>query len=277
MTATLTRITRCVRLPRNNQGRDLVVGDLHGHRVLLERELEQVHFDPAIDRVISVGDLINRGPDSLETLSLIEEPWFHAVLGNHELMLLNFLGYYSSRIHCGKSFPTGGGSWINDAWSGNRKTVRRLADKIAALPLAINVEADCVFNVMHGDWEGFNDRPESSESHEAVTVHEADRSTSSRANFREAMRSTLINLRFADHVVQTSERAMGDLHMTYVGHSPVRNVTVHNSYIYIDRGVCGRPVCAHDVQRPPTLLDHAQFSRWLTGVETARGLSLSRA
>src|SRR5258706_5182448 len=83
----ITKIKRCLRLPRNAAGRDLVVGDLHGHRSLLEHELDKLAFDPGRDRVLSVGDLIDRGPQSLGTLSLIDEPWFHAVLGNHELML----------------------------------------------------------------------------------------------------------------------------------------------------------------------------------------------
>ena len=53
-----------------------MVGDLHGHRSLLEAQLERLNFGPAHDRVMSVGDLVNRGPESLATLSLIEEPWF---------------------------------------------------------------------------------------------------------------------------------------------------------------------------------------------------------
>ena len=89
----ISKIKRCLRLQSTAKGRDLVVGDLHGHRSLLEQELDRLGFDPSCDRVLSVGDLIDRGPESFETLSLIDEPWFHAVLGNHELMLLNFLGY----------------------------------------------------------------------------------------------------------------------------------------------------------------------------------------
>lgn len=84
----LFKVHHCLRIAANACGRDLVVGDLHGHRGLFEQALEQLDFDPSRDRVLSVGDLINRGPQSLATLSLIEQPWFHAVLGNHELMLL---------------------------------------------------------------------------------------------------------------------------------------------------------------------------------------------
>lgn len=271
MAETLSRITRCRLLPGNVHGRDLVVGDIHGHRCLLEKKLVQLNFDPARDRVFSVGDLINRGPDSLGSLSLIDEPWFHAVLGNHELMLLNFLGYYSSRVHCSKTFSTGGGEWIIEALSRHRKTVRRLADQLAALPLAIHVDANCPFNVMHGDLMPLNYTSSTWVGQETVSVHEADSSTASRANFREAVRCDLLDLKFGEHPVQISEAAVGELPMIYVGHSPVRNVLVHNSYIYIDQGVCARLAGRPDTERQLTLMDHSQFSRWLQGVVSARG------
>ena len=248
-----------------------MVGDLHGHRSLLEQQLDQLRFDPARDRVLSVGDLINRGPDSLGTLSLLEEPWFHAVLGNHELMLLDFLGYYSSKIHSGKAFRSGGGEWIGEAIERRRKTVHRLADRVASLPLAIHVEADCSFNVMHGDLAPFDYTPDFPVAEGTVGVHDADKATTSRFNFHDALRSNLFGLRFAHYPVQISEKPVGELHMTYVGHSPVRHVTVHNSYIYIDQGICQRPLAQQAIGRQLTVLDHSQFSHWLRGVATARG------
>lgn len=78
-------------LPANTRGTDFVVGDLHGCRHLLEARLAELGFCPETDRILSVGDLIDRGPDSWRTLQLIEEPWFHFVLGNHEEMLVDLL------------------------------------------------------------------------------------------------------------------------------------------------------------------------------------------
>ncbi|MFB1009911.1 MAG: metallophosphoesterase, partial [Thiopseudomonas sp.] len=43
------------------------VGDLQGCLEPLQQLLQQVQFDPASDRLWLVGDLINRGPDSLGT------------------------------------------------------------------------------------------------------------------------------------------------------------------------------------------------------------------
>lgn len=79
--------------PANLQGRDFVVGDLHGSLSLLERALRGVDFDPATDRLFSVGDLVDRGEDSFGCLKLLQEPWFFAVMGNHEEMMLDYYGF----------------------------------------------------------------------------------------------------------------------------------------------------------------------------------------
>ncbi len=69
--------------------RRIFVGDVQGCRVELERLLEALDFDPAADEVHPVGDLVNRGPDSLGTLRLARDLDFGGVLGNHDLHLLH--------------------------------------------------------------------------------------------------------------------------------------------------------------------------------------------
>ncbi|EFE1562693.1 serine/threonine protein phosphatase, partial [Escherichia coli] len=53
-----------------------VVGDLHGCYTRLMSELHRVHFDPAQDLLISVGDLIDRGTENVKCLELLQMPWF---------------------------------------------------------------------------------------------------------------------------------------------------------------------------------------------------------
>lgn len=86
-------------------GKDYVVGDIHGCYSLLNFALEQLNFDYQKDRLISLGDIIDRGPESHLCIKLLEQSWFKAISGNHESMFCNFEKDKTT-------FLMNGGEWI---------------------------------------------------------------------------------------------------------------------------------------------------------------------
>ena len=67
-----------------------VVGDIQGCLQPLKCLLENVHFNPDKDVLWSVGDIVNRGPESLESIRFLYQMRDNliVVLGNHDLHLL---------------------------------------------------------------------------------------------------------------------------------------------------------------------------------------------
>jgi len=76
--------------------RTLIFGDIHGCRKEFKKLLELVGADPIRDRLVFLGDYVDRGPDSCGVVDdiLVLKQQFRGTItlkGNHEEMLLNFL------------------------------------------------------------------------------------------------------------------------------------------------------------------------------------------
>lgn len=132
-----------------------VCGDLHGCYTNLMNRLDAVGFDPAQDLLVSVGDLIDRGAENVECLELICMPWFRAVRGNHEQMMLDGLSEFGNVAH----WMANGGSWFFCLDYDKGRLAQALLHKVAELPLIIEVEKGgkkfviCHADYPHGEYE----------------------------------------------------------------------------------------------------------------------------
>ena len=71
------------------KGRLIAIGDVHGCHREFEDLLNKLDLKKN-DRVVLLGDLVNRGPDSAKVIALARERAHSSLLGNHELRLLNY-------------------------------------------------------------------------------------------------------------------------------------------------------------------------------------------
>ncbi len=112
--------------PNIMKGRRIYIGDVHGCLVELQKLLEQTGFADG-DQCIFVGDLINRGPDSLGVLRLFRDLGSISVLGNHEAFLLK-KGFFENP---GK--PEDWGPLKNLANSSDRSALGKLVENFPLL------------------------------------------------------------------------------------------------------------------------------------------------
>lgn len=200
---------------RNDVGRDFVVGDIHGMFGALEALLSEIEFDEARDRLFSVGDLVDRGPDSNLALSWLAKPWFFACRGNHEQFVLD------------SSDPEQYELWVNynggEWWLALEPEEReRFIAEMKKMPLAIEVTTQQgLVGIVHADvppmmsWDAFMER---------LTKGEPD------AIFY-AMWS---RNRIAGAV--NSLPVQGRIDRVYCGHTPTRETVAVDNVHYIDTG-----------------------------------------
>lgn len=211
MAKSLTRTKRHLILNANRHGRDFVVGDLHGCYKQLKKALKAVGFKKSRDRLISVGDLINRGNHNLDCLGLLDKDWFYAVLGNHEMMLLSSL--MKNKKH--KRLARGGGDWINGLSEAEAKYLRALVrDHVAHLPHSITLYGrNLKIGICHAD------PPSDWRRVETCSVH-PDRLTSRR-----------------DRIHSDSRSWISNVDLVFVGHTPMRKIKALGNVVYIDTAV----------------------------------------
>ncbi|KAF9977641.1 hypothetical protein BGZ73_005357 [Actinomortierella ambigua] len=76
--------------------RTIIVGDIHGSLVGLDGFLRQIKFNSKNDRLIVAGDVVAKGPQSLEVIDRLASLGAKCVRGNHDDKVLRWKGYLNS-------------------------------------------------------------------------------------------------------------------------------------------------------------------------------------
>lgn len=84
------------KIRENGDNKTFVVGDLHGCLDMLKRLLDKISWQPSKDRLIFLGDYVDRGKDSRGVIDhLIDltriSPYVECLMGNHERLFLDYI------------------------------------------------------------------------------------------------------------------------------------------------------------------------------------------
>lgn len=222
------------RFAANTKGRDFVVGDTHGCLEDLLVMLKLISFDEENDRLFSVGDLIDRGPNSRETAELIYKPWFFSIRGNHEQMMIDAL--LRNDRNSQNTWLGNGGMWY---LSEDKTAMLDLAKDFDTLPLVIVVgEGEDRFNVVHAELIHMKQV-----DHHRVRVKVTDKMIDrwvfdEEEEFGMVWGRTIISNGHPTFPPPEHQlwHDLEEMSMTYVGHTPVRDTVIVQRQMYIDNG-----------------------------------------
>lgn len=220
------------RFEKNVAGRDFVIGDIHGCFDLVHEVMWLADFNGSVDRLFSVGDLVDRGPTSEDCIDWIAKPWFHAVRGNHEQMAIGV----AAGKHDLALYLCNGGGWFLSLEDSRQQLVASVLD---TLPVCIEVDTDNgPIGIVHADiggndWHGF-----------VEGLHGIGLSN----NKRKAMLEDALWCR--ERIKGNREGSVDGLHAMYVGHTPVKDEPAYlGNVVYVDTGaVFGRKMTMICVQ-----------------------------
>lgn len=203
------------RYGRNDGGRDFVVGDVHGMFAHLDALLKEVEFDADVDRLFSVGDLVDRGPSSHQALEWLAHPWFHACRGNHEQFAIDSGDPEQLEIWVGFN----GGEWWLQLEPHEQE---RFRERFRRLPLAMEIDTRAgLIGVVHADvppmlsWERFVD---------LLEARDQDASFYALWSRNRLQGATTIT------------PVAGAVDRVYCGHTPTRGTVQIDNVWYIDTG-----------------------------------------
>lgn len=115
-------------------GRTIVISDIHGCLEVYRKLLAKVKYQPGTDRILLLGDLVEKGPDNLDTLHFImnqvQHENVHCLMGNCDFTAKNVL--FSYRL-----------DFIRNVVSSRRSLITEMADQIGIDMLAMDMDDFC--------------------------------------------------------------------------------------------------------------------------------------
>jgi serine/threonine protein phosphatase 1 len=205
----IIKMNQHVKYGKNDRGRDFIIGDLHGCYDILQKAMWNNDFNENIDRLFSVGDLVDRGDKNVECARLLYEPWFHSVMGNHERMYIDAyddgsLGQDGSVMGM---YLHNGGNWSSQI---DKETEIELLELFQKMPISITiVRGDETIGICHAeppkDWDNIENTSES-------------------------------NLLWGRNIIKMNSIDVKNTTRTYHGHTPVASYRIIGNAYFIDTG-----------------------------------------
>jgi len=167
--------------PCNQDGRDFVVGDIHGEFDMVKNALHIVEFDPIKDRLFCTGDLIDRGEDSVDVLEFLDQPFVYSVIGDHDFH------FASKKIKdlrdISQQLDGIGLYWVNRI---SDQEILKIQNRFKQLPYVIEIQTRFgLIGIVHADvpkgmtWLDFKEGIQSMDAETSITCLEGrDRSSS---------------------------------------------------------------------------------------------------
>ena len=245
-------------LPENKHGRDFVIGDLHGNYDMFQAALQHVNFNPDFDRVLSCGDLVDRGPKSFECLQLVFEPWFYVIQGNHEDMMTGSISDVSG--HVAQNFFMNGGNWafgmLNELTKSNPSdeavTFRDACQIVESAPMMIRTSVNGSWHyLVHAELPPAkigNPYTDSDFEKQLETVIQSQKHSFLSSNYLQWAREIFYNAAWMDLDVNAQARqtvkgmidgfqtGCKDFGVIYSGHTPLRKPIRSKHLFALDTG-----------------------------------------
>lgn len=124
----------------------VVISDVHGCIEELDNLLETISYNKSKTRLVFVGDLVDRGPDSIGVLRRVQELDAECILGNHEDKHMRWRKHEEIKVLTGKPNPMNKIS-RNKRWLNERLTEDDW-DWLYSLPIFIDLGGGLY--VVHG-------------------------------------------------------------------------------------------------------------------------------